>query len=381
MKVLIPTADYPPIEGGISSVTVNVARALVGQGHEVIVVAPRLPDMQAFDEGEPYRVVRYRGYGLGWFRVIPMLGASWPHVAWADVVLGINVASSGLIGYFGLRRRRTPYITFAYAYEFLKFKKNPLASALLRAIYKHAALTVAISTYTRDRLVEFDVPADGIRVIYPGAPAALPISADDIETVKHKFVLDTPHVILGVGRFIPRKGHITLVRAMPAVLKRHPDAVLVLVGRGPRLYETVKEANMLGVRNSVLFPGVVSDTDLAGLYAACEVFALPTGADANGQVEGFGLVFTEAHAYGKPVVAGRSGGVVDAVIDGETGLIVEPDDPDALAAAILSLMDNEPLRSRLGAQGKERVERELNWGVFTESVLSAFQERRREAGL
>jgi phosphatidyl-myo-inositol dimannoside synthase len=144
---------------------------------------------------------------------------------------------------------------------------------------------------------------------------------------------------------------------------------LVLVGEGHCLPDAVREANKLGVRENVVFPGTVSDDELAGLYQSCEVFALPTGHGGAGQVEGFGLVFTEANAYGKPVVAGRSGGVVDAVLEGETGLIVEPDQPEALADAILSLLD-DPARGReLGENGRRRVETELNWKRFTEKLL------------
>jgi len=174
---------------------------------------------------------------------------------------------------------------------------------------------------------------------------------------------------------VPRKGHITLVRAMPRIIEHIPDAALVLVGEGPCLHDAVYEANKLGVRENVLFPGSVSDEDLAALYQACEVFALPTGDDGGAQVEGFGLVFAEAGAYGKPVVAGRSGGVMDAVLDGETGLIVEPDQPDALADAILSLMENPAHAQELGENGRRRVETELNWTRFAERLLQMVEGR------
>lgn len=371
MNILVPTADYPPIEGGISSVAMHVSRALAALGHDVTVVAPYFPEQGAFDAAEPVRVIRYRGYGLRWLRFFPMLAATWPEVKRADLILGVNVAYGGVIGGLARRRHGTPYVTFGYAYEFLKFRRNPLFAALLRRAYARSTAVVAISHFTRQGLESFGVPPERIRVIFPGAPPARDFAQDELAAIRHKFVLDSDRVILGVGRFIPRKGHITLVRAMPRILERCPDASLVLVGQGPALYEAVQTARALGVRERVLFPGRLSDDEIAALYATCEVFALPTGEDAKGQVEGFGLVFAEANAYGKPVVAGRSGGVVDAVLDGETGLLVEPGNPDAAADAIGSLLADRELARRLGENGKRRVESELNWTVFTQRLLEA----------
>ncbi len=378
MRILVPTADYPPIEGGIGTVALQVSRELAALGHEVTVVAPYFPDMDEFDRGEPVTVVRYNGYGAGWLRVAPMLAATWPLLKKSDLVLGINVAYGGLIGWLGRKRFNVPYLTFAYAYEFLKFRHNPLAAALLRKIYARSAATVAISSYTRDRLVEFGVPAGLIRVIHPGANPAPPADPEAVKAIKHKFVLDTDHVVLAVGRMVPRKNHVALVQAMRSVVDRFPDAVLIVVGQGPAMRAAVHAAWHAGVREHVIFPGRLSDEETALLYDACEVFALPTGQDARGQVEGFGLVFAEAHAHGKPVVAGRSGGVPDAVIDGETGLQVDPANAEEIANALLCIMSDPDLARRLGDNGRRKVEEELNWRRFTVQLLEAAAQTERK---
>lgn len=379
MRILVPTADYPPIEGGISSVALHTSRELAAMGHEVTVVAPRFPGQTAFDEAEPVNVVRYGGYWLGWFRFLPMLLKTWPRVRRSDLVLAINVSSGGVIGLLGHWLHRTRYAAFAYAYEFLRFRRFSLAAWLLGRVYRRASVVIAISSFTRDKLIAFGVQPEQIEIVWPGATPRRKLPETAVESVRKKYTLDTPHVILAVGRFVSRKGHLTLVRAMPRILERFPNAVLVLVGRGPELSPTVREACKLGVRDQVVFPGYVSEEDLAALYQTCELFALPTGAGPRGQVEGFGLVFTEAYAYGKPVVAGRSGGVEDAVIDGETGLIVEPEDPAALAEAILSIMEDPEFANRLGEHGRIRVETELNWTRFTEGLLAAVESRRKPA--
>lgn len=347
----------------------HVSRCLASLGHEVTVVAPRLPNTDAFDRTEPVRVLRYGGYRLGWLRLLPLMKAAWPHARCADLILPINVAYGGLLAYFA----RKPYVALAYAYEFLKFQRVPPAAAFLRRIYAKARKVVAISAFTREQLVGFGVKSDHITVIHPGAPAPRPLPPERLAEVRHRFVLNDGPVILAVGRLIARKNHRTLVCALPRVLERFPKAVLVIAGQGPLTYVITREAWRCGVRNQVRLLAGLTDEDIAALYQVCDVFALPTGdgllQERRGQVEGFGLVFVEANAYGKPVVAGRSGGVVDAVLDGETGLLVEPNDPDAVADAICTILQDADLARRLGENGRRRVERELNWTVFTKRLL------------
>ena len=119
----------------------------------------------------------------------------------------------------------------------------------------------------------------------------------------------------------------------------------------------------------VHLPGYLPDDTLQALYQTCTCFALPTGEDEDGQVEGFGLVFTEAHAHGKPVVAGRSGGVVDAVLHEKTGLLVPPGNPEKLAEALRRILENPDLAEALGSAGKKRVQEQLNWDVFAEKLI------------
>ncbi len=375
MNILIPTADYSPIEGGIATVTLQLSRELAAAGHAVTVVAPHFPGQEDFDANEPVAIVRYRGYGLGWLRLLPMLAATLPRAKGVDAILGINIAYGGLIGLLARRLFNTPYVTFGYAYEFLKFRRAPLLGALLRRAYKRSTVVVAISAFTRERLVEFGVPDSLIETILPGAPQTDPASPERIEEVKRAYGLNGHRIVLAVGRMIPRKGHATLVRAMPKILESHPETMLVCAGRGPCLEETSDLARTLGVADHVLLPGFVPDDHIAALYQACDVFALPTGQDGRGQVEGFGLVFAEAQAHGKPVVAGRSGGVTDAVIDGETGLLVPPEDPEALAESIASLLSDPERAAALGTKAKERIARELNWRHFTQRLLEALGER------
>ena len=232
---------------------------------------------------------------------------------------------------------------------------------------------IAISHYTRDRLIEFGVDAARIAVVYPGAPRAQEHTPAELDAARRRYGLEGKRVVLAVGRLIHRKGHLTLVRAMRQLSQAHSELRLVVVGRGPMEAAIHAQIHALDLRESVLMTGYVSDEDVARLFDIAEVFALPTGEDESGQVEGFGLVFAEAHAYGKPVVAGRSGGAAEAVIDGETGILVAPDRPEAVADAIQFLLSNPDRARAMGDAGRRRIEAELNWRTFAQRALASVE--------
>lgn len=373
MRILLATVDYPPIEGGIATVARELARALAAAGHEVTVVAPGFPDMDAFDAAEPVRVLRFPGYERGWLRLLPFLRVAWPEVQETDLILAINIGYGGVLARLARARYGTRYLTFGYAYEFLKFRGAFPVAAIYRNIYRNAMRTIAISQYTATNLRAFGLPADQIATVLPGAPDAVAIDPEEIAALRAEYdAVDAP-LILAVGRFIARKGHLTLVEALPEVLEHHPRARLVLIGRGPQREACIEKAKALSIESQVFCPGYLDDDAVRALYAACDLFALPAGEDAGGQVEGFGLVYAEAGAYGKPAIAGDAGGAPDAVHHEQTGLLVPPADPHALAKAIIRLLDHPAEAQALGDAGKQRVETELNWAVFAAKVMEVAQ--------
>ncbi len=371
IRILVVTVDYPPIEGGISTLTLEISRELSRQGFEVTVLAPHFPNMETFDANEPVRVVRFTGYDSGWLRLFPLLARARTLVPHNDLVLAINITYGGIAGLLARSMFGVPYATLAYGYEFLKFKNVWPVAALLRYIYGQSRGVIAISKFTQSKLIEFGVPPKQIAAILPGAtPKPDPENAV-VDSIRAKYPVEGKRIILSVGRLVQRKGHLTLVRAMPRIIAKVPDAHLFVVGQGPAMSSCSRAAFRMGVRDNITFAGALSNAEVQALYSLCDVFALPTGEGAHGQVEGFGLVFTEAHAHGKPVVAGKSGGAIEAVADGETGILVEPEDADALAAALIRVLTDSELARKLGELGRLRVDNELNWRVFTNQMIAA----------
>ena len=179
--------------------------------------------------------------------------------------------------------------------------------------------------------------------------------------------LDFPEgrVILTVGRWLADeryKGMDTLITALPRLLMEWPELHLVAVGEGNDQEWLEQIADARGVRSHVHFLSGLSYAEIAACYAACEIFALPSGG------EGFGLVYLEAMACGKPVIGGAHGGAPEVIEDGKTGFLVQHGDAGQLATSLETLLTDPSLAREMGARGKERVENEFRFNVFAKSL-------------
>jgi phosphatidylinositol alpha-1,6-mannosyltransferase len=231
----------------------------------------------------------------------------------------------------------------------------------VRTILHHAAAVTTVSTYTKQQLELVGVSAEKIALIHP-----CPYITPNLTPAPITCPPDIP-VVLAVGRLVERKGFDTLLQAHKQIIKTIPDALLVIVGSGNdrmRLQQLVATA---GMSHQVVLTNA-SDHELAAWYQRCTVFALLPRELPNHDVEGFGIIFLEAASFGKPVVAGRSGGVPDAVVDGVTGILVDPQDPSAVATTIVRLLHNPDQARVLGQAGQDRVARDFQWSVQAQKL-------------
>jgi phosphatidylinositol alpha-1,6-mannosyltransferase len=180
--------------------------------------------------------------------------------------------------------------------------------------------------------------------------------------------------IITVGRLVHRKGQDRLVQALSQIKREIPDAHLLIVGQGPHQEKITKLIKKYGLEDSVTFLGRLQLEELPRYLAMASLFAMPSRDRLAGfEVEGLGIVYLEASSCGLPVIVGRSGGAVDALIDGETGLLVNGDDVDEIAKACIRILSDDKLRERLGARGAQWVRENWNWdrwaGEFQDALL------------
>jgi phosphatidylinositol alpha-1,6-mannosyltransferase len=160
-----------------------------------------------------------------------------------------------------------------------------------------------------------------------------------------------------------------VIAALPELLDWVPDALYLVAGTGPDADRLQRLVSDRGLESRVVFAGFVPEAEKAGYYSTCDVFAL-ISRQVGEQVEGFGLSLLEAAACGKPVVAGRHGGALDAVVDGVTGILVDPLQPGEVATALRKLLTDPDLAEEMGREGRQRVLAELNWDCSARQVLA-----------
>ncbi len=224
-----------------------------------------------------------------------------------------------------------------------------------RARYlRHIDVMVVVSAFTKQvARDDIGVPEDRLFLLVNGVDAARFSEVRPRPDLVSAYGLADKRVLLSVGRLIERKGFDTLIRALPAIAAALPNIHYLIVGDGPYRAGLETLAAELGVTDRVTFAGYVAEDDLADHYGLCDLFVLPNREMPDGDNEGFGLVYLEANAAGKPVISGRAGGVLDAVSDGENGLTVDGTDPDAVSQAVIRVLTDADLYARLARGGQE----------------------------
>ena len=260
---------------------------------------------------------------------------------------------------------------FAYGYEFEKVKNNAWTRRLYLDIYRRAKEIICCSDLVRERLVAFGVSDKKIEVLYPAVdldrykPVSLP------ENYLTRAGLAGRRILLTVGRLVQRKGHDRVFLALPEIVKRFPDVIYCVVGIGQYENALKEKVKQLKLESYVRFMGKLEERELIYLYNACEIFIMPSREIAEGgHIEGFGIVFLEANACKKPVIGGRSGGVKEAIREGETGLLVDPESPRDIADKVISLLKDPAKAGQMGQQGYDWVRKSFSWEGY---VKAAYQ--------
>jgi len=253
------------------------------------------------------------------------------------------------------------------SYSLKSARKKWLAGKILR----NAAKIICLNGYTADMARQnFPYNKQKIAVFNPGVEQLATGHWPLITQLKEKYDLGNKLVLLSVGRLVKRKGFDKVIEAMPAVLKHAPNLIYILLGGGEELENIEFKISNLKLNDSVKIITDASDQERDNWYNISDIFIM-CSRNIEGDFEGFGLVYLEANIAGKPVIAGRSGGVSDAVIDGLNGLLVDPLDTDQITSAIIKLAQNHKLRRKLGKQGRERAVKEFNWKKQINKIYKA----------
>jgi phosphatidyl-myo-inositol dimannoside synthase len=357
-RTLLVTNDFPPRVGGIQRTLHALVRELPPD--RITVLAPLWDGSEAFDGGERYRIFRAPRRLLWPTPTTRRLTDGLIGGSGAEVVLFGDAMPLAAMGP-GLAGRGIPYLVAAHGFDYW-LSLLPGAHASLVYMTSRAAHVPVMCSAFIARVVRTAVPEDvPVSVMYPGADVEAFRPGLPTDHVLDRHGLAGRPVVACVSRLVARKGQDVLIRAMTIVRRRVPDAALLIVGDGP--YRSALERLAAGAPSgSVVFAGQVSEEELPTYYAAGHVFAMPCRTRLGGlEVEGWGNVFIEAAACGRPVVVGDSGGARESVVDGETGVLVDGRNVEQVADAVSRLLEDPALAERMGKAGRERVERFYTW--------------------
>jgi phosphatidylinositol alpha-1,6-mannosyltransferase len=361
MASLLVTNDFPPKLGGIQSYLYELWRRLPAE--ETTVLTTRHRDADEWDQKQPFRIVRLRQRVLLPTPEVARRIEDLVREVGADVVFLDPMLPLGLVSL----RLNTPCVLITHGSEVTVPGRLPGTRALAQRALSTAVGIVAAGQYPAAEAGHaLGVPVPGI-VVPPGVDVERfrPLDDGERSEARARFGLDAFHpLVVGVSRLVPRKG---FDRLFDALAWLDPRVQVAIAGTGRDLRRLRHLARVLGERAHFL--GQVSEDDLPMLYGAADVFAMPCRDRWGGlEAEGFGIVFLEAAACGIPVLAGRSGGSHEAVVDGETGYVVDARRVRRVYGALERLLGDAQRRARMGRAARQRAVEEFSYDKMVERL-------------
>jgi phosphatidylinositol alpha-1,6-mannosyltransferase len=365
-SALLLSELFPPAVGGspllFESIYSRFART------NVVVLADVMPGVPPHVVAGPLAVFRAsiatRRWGLldtrAVFRYLQIAARARHFGSRRDVVVHCARAlPEGVAAWISRHLGGPEYVCWSHGEDIGTALRSRQLTWLMSRVYRDAAANVVNSYSTARMLEQLGIARARITVVHPGVDVGRFRPSQGDSAIRERFAPRGETVLLSVGRLQRRKGHDLAIEAVSR-LRGHRPLTYLIVGDGQERSRLQALARERGVADRVHFLGEVSEDDLPLYYQACDVFLMPNRVDA-GDVEGFGIVFLEAAAAEKPSIGGHSGGVPEAIADGETGLLVSGTDVDELARTIEVLASSPERRRALGRAGRVRVCRDFTW--------------------
>ena len=368
-KILLVTNDFGPRTGGIETFVIGLLERI--SDHEVTVFTSQQGDTSEYDqqwfEKFGVRVIRDRSKILlpSWrvSRAVKEVVASHN----IEIVVFGAAAPLALMSSALRKSGVKKIIALTHGHEVWWAKIFPFNFAIKR-IGKSVDHLTYLGEFTRQAISKAltDKSAKEMVKIAPGIDTAHFIPQPDAMQKRKDLGLQDKKIIISVGRLVHRKGQDKLIEAMPDVLRKIPNAHLLIVGVGPYKNHLEKLVNKLSLKENVTFAGRIMYDRLPSYLSAADLFAMPSRSRFFGlEVEGLGIVYLEASACGIPVLAGNSGGAPDAVLEGVTGLCVDGTNVAEIASAVIEICSDAERASHMGAAGRNWIVDQWRWDIWS----------------
>jgi phosphatidyl-myo-inositol dimannoside synthase len=370
MRIALLTDEFLPHAGGSRFYYYNLFKRISTMGDEVTVLTSKVPGWQEFDNKEQTKFFTIKRSfkslrDLSYSQLPKIFGPMLISVFFSvfhrpDVLHSGDLYPPGVIAIMLKKLFGIPFVAYCHGEDITLTDERRFQPRLRNMIYRSANAIIANGEFAVQNLLRIGIEREKIHKITPGLDVSLfyPDTADT--GLRQRYAIDGELVLMTVARLVSRKGHSRVIRALADLTPDVPSFKYVIVGRGPLEAELRALTIELNLQDRVIFAGFVADDQLNHHYNLADVVVMPNTGD-DGDVEGFGMVFLEANATGKPVIGGRSGGTAEAILDKETGFLVDPSDDQELRDALYTLLTDGELRRRMGLAGLRRAQTEFSW--------------------
>ncbi len=379
MRVLLVSSEFPPGPGGIGTHADQLTRNLSNLGHIVQVLSPQdyaaEDEILDFNSSLPFSIIRIANekskLSKGFTR-LKLMNDSLRQFK-PDIVLSSGLWSIRLGALVKLLNKKVPWLIVGHGTEF--GQKLGLDAWLTRSASNIANGIICVSEYTKQVIQNLGVNKPGIDVVHNGADAHqfLMLDSDYVMQIRDSLGVKDKFVLLTVGNVSGRKGQEVVIRALPAILHRCPQVVYWMAGLPSLQQELEHLARGLGVDKNIHFFGRTNTQTLLELYNACDLFVMTSRQLDDGDFEGYGIAVIEAALCGKSALVSDNSGLSEAVINGQTGLLVSQNDPKATAEAIISLVNDPQRLQQLSKRAQKRAIETQTWDKVAARYFTIMQ--------
>ena len=372
-KIICITNDFGPRAGGIETFVIGLIERL--PPGSVTVYTSQQGDTNAYDQNwlEQFGVKVVRDKSkilLPTPRVVraikELISKQKIEVAFFGAAAPLAVMAKGL-----RKAGAQKIVSLTHGHEVWWAKLWPFKWAM-RHIGNHVDHLTYLGDFTRtqiSRSISADAASAMVKIA-PGIDVAHFAPQNSALELRNSLGLANKKVIVSVGRLVHRKGQDSLITALPQILHHHSDAHVLLIGTGPHQKHLEDLVKKFSLQSAVTFIGRIQYADLPRYISVGDIFAMPSRSRLAGlEVEGLGIVYLEASACGLPVIAGKSGGAPDAVLEGETGITVDGKDPAAIAEAVKFLFDDPARAKEMGQRGREWINSSWRWDIWATKFI------------
>lgn len=363
-KTLLITLDFWPNRGGVANYYYNLIKNMP-KDDVIILTSTKKQEtsLRIYNKPLLYKLIWPR-----WLKAlketIKLIKKHNVKILWAGDLL-----PSGTVAYLINKRYKIPYFISLHGLDIMNAKKHFRKNKLAKKILNNAKFITVNSNCTKNLLNNLVDNKDKIRIIYPGVNENFTkIDNEKLNQIKEKYNLENKKIILTTGRLVKRKNHELVIKAVKELKKQIPELIYIIIGNGPNL-NYLKNI----VENETIFLTNINNDELPYFYNLSDIFIMVSKYSKD-DIEGFGIVYLEAGLFKKPVIASNQGGSKEAVINNETGILIEQSNIEMLKNSIIKLLENNELSNKLGNNALQRIKNNFLWKDISEKLINYIDE-------